>query len=129
MVIKILAGVSIALGGYIAVLNWYSIYASHKSERNVSAVPLLGASFLVIGLLGLEQTRPYAWVGILADYGTLIMFVAIPMLAWESWTTSRPRLCYKGRKEYAELPVLSLPPQCLNRRGKVLTLCMRALFW
>lgn len=93
--IKILAGASIALGGSIAVLNWYSIYASHKSERDVTAVPLLGAFFLVVGLLGFEQSRPYAWLGILADYGTLIMFVAIPMLARDSWTTSRLNLLHR----------------------------------
>jgi hypothetical protein len=97
--IKILAGACFALGSYIAVLNWYSIYASHKSERNVSAVPLLGALFLVVGLLGFEQTKPYAWVGILADYGTLIIFVAIPMLAWESWTTSRFNLLHRFLSE------------------------------
>jgi len=71
--IKILAIVSLVLGGYIAVLNWYSIYASHKTNRNVSAIPLFGGLFLVLGLLGFQGTKPYVWAGILADYGTLIL--------------------------------------------------------
>lgn len=83
------------LGGCIAVLNWYSIYASHKSNKNVSPVPLFGALFLVLGLLGFQGTKPYAWAGILADYGTLTLIFAIPMLAWESWTTSRINLMHR----------------------------------
>ncbi len=83
------------LGGYIAAMNWYSICASHRSHRNVSPVPLFGALLLVLGLLGFEQTKPYAWVGVLADYGTLALFIALPMLAWESWTTSRFNLLHR----------------------------------
>lgn len=95
MMIKILAGASLALGCYIAAFNWYSIYASHKSGRNVSPAPLFGALLLCLGLLGFQQTRPYAWVGIVADYGTLILIMALPMLAWESWTTSKFNLLHR----------------------------------
>lgn len=83
------------LGAYIAVLNWYCIYASHKSKRNISPVPIFGALFLILGLLGFTQTRGYAWVGILADYGTLALVLAIPALALESWRTSRINLLHR----------------------------------
>ena len=99
MMIKILAAASVVLGGYIAVLNWYSIYASHKSNRNVSPVPIFGAVFLALGLLGFHQTKPYAWAGILADYGTLTLILAIPMLVWDSWTTSRINLLHRFLSE------------------------------
>jgi len=93
--IKVLAGISLAVGGYIAVMNWYSIYASHKAGRNVSAIPLVGAWFIVLGLHGFQQTKPYAWAGILVDYGTLALILAIPALAWESWTISRINLLHR----------------------------------
>lgn len=87
--IKILAGISLALGAYIAVFNWRTINTSDQSDRNVSSIPLFGALFLCLGLLGFQPTRPYAWAGILADFGTLSLLVVLPILAWESWTTSR----------------------------------------
>jgi len=107
--IKILATVSLTIGGYIVAFNWYSIYASHKKNRNVSPVPLIGAFFLVLGLFGFQETKPFAWAGILADYGTLTLIFAIPMLAWESWTTSRINLMHRflsdahGRRDDIQL--------------------------
>ncbi|MBM9520827.1 hypothetical protein JWG39_13470 [Desulforhopalus vacuolatus] len=95
MMITILTGLSIALGGYIAIMNWYTIYASYTSEKNVSSVPFFGAFFLVLGLLGFPLTSRYAWAGILVDYGTLVLLLALPMLAWDSWTTSRFNLLYR----------------------------------
>ena len=97
--IKILATASLVLGCYFAVFNWYSFYASHKSNRNVSPVPLFGALFLVLGLLGFQATKSYAWAGILADYGTLTLIFAIPMLVWESWTTSSFNLMHRFRSD------------------------------
>jgi hypothetical protein len=105
MMIKILSGASLALGGYIAAMNWYSIYASYRSHRNVSPVPLVGAFFLVLGLLGFPETKPYAWAGVLADYGTVALILAIPALVRDSWTTSRFNLLHrflsdaKGRRD------------------------------
>ena len=93
--IKVLAGLSLAFGGYIAGMNWYSIYASHKAGRNVSSIPLVGAWFIVLGLCGFQQTKPYAWAGILVDYGTLTLMLAIPSLARESWTISRIKLLHR----------------------------------
>jgi len=98
--IKILAGICLAFGGYIAVMNWYTIYASHKSGRNVSPIPLLGACFLVLGLCGFQQTKPYAWAGILVDYGTLVLMLVIPSLVWESWTTSRINLLHRFLSDF-----------------------------
>jgi hypothetical protein len=95
MMIKIFAGASLVLGGSIAAMNWYSIYVSYKSNRNVSPVPLLGAFFLVLGLLGFPQTRPLAWAGIVADYGTLALIRTLPMLVWDSWATSRFNLLHR----------------------------------
>lgn len=95
MMITMLAGISLALGGFIAVINWHSLYVSSRSARNVSPIPLLGALFLCLGLFGFQQTRPYVWAGILADYGTLALVRALPGLAWELWTTSRFNLVHR----------------------------------
>lgn len=93
--IKILATGSLVIGVCFAVLNWYSIYASRKSNKNVSPIPLFGALFLVLGLLGFQETKPYAWAGILADYGTLNLIFAIRLLACELWMTSRINLMHR----------------------------------
>ncbi len=82
-----IAVISLVLGSLIALSNWYSIYASRRTGRFVSAVPVLGATLLVIGLLGFPETRAYAWVGIIADYGTIILIVAAPRMIWEAWAT------------------------------------------
>ena len=95
MIIRILAGASLVLGGYIVAMNWYSIYMSYRSDRNVSPVPFLGAFFLVLGLLGFPQTKPLAWAGIVADYGTLSLILTLPKLVWDSWATSRLNLLHR----------------------------------
>ena len=93
--IRILAAVAIALGALIALFNWYSIYASHKTGRHVSPAPLLGGLLLVLGLLGLRETRAYAWLGVVADYGTLVLIIAVPTMIWEAWSTSSINLVHR----------------------------------
>lgn len=93
--IKILASIALILGGLIAVFNWHSIYASRRCGRFVSAVPLVGGALLVIGLLGFSRTRPYAWLGVIADYGTLSLLCAIPLMIREAWQTSAVNLLHR----------------------------------
>ncbi len=78
----------LGIGGIIVVFNWYSIFASHRLNRHVSAVPILGGLLLFFGLLGFEQTSSYAWAGFFIDYGTLILLIAIPTIVREIWSTS-----------------------------------------
>jgi hypothetical protein len=99
MIIKLLATASLILGCLIAVSNWYSIYASHRFDRNVSPVPIFGALLLALGMLGFQQTRPYAWAGILADWGTIAFILAVPDMTWEAWTTSRLNLLHRFTSE------------------------------
>jgi hypothetical protein len=90
--------VFIALGGFIVVMNWWMVIATHRTGQHHSAVPLVGAVLLGAGLALLPQTRLYAWVAILADYGTLILLISLPMLVREAWETSRYNLTaeYRG---------------------------------
>ncbi len=81
------AVILLVVGSFIALSNWYSIYASRRTGRFVSAVPVFGAAFLAIGLLAFPETRAYAWLGIVADYGTIILIVAVPKMIWEAWAT------------------------------------------
>lgn len=92
---SILATIAIALGALIALFNWYSIYASHKSGHHVSPAPLLGGFLLVLGLVGFPETRAYAWLGIVADYGTILVIFAVPALIWEVWSTSSMNLVHR----------------------------------
>lgn len=86
---------SLVLGGFFAASNWCFLCISLKSAKFVSVIPLLGGLFLVLGLLGFHQTRPFAWAGLLADYGTLVFLFAIPTLIHEAWQTSRWSLLHK----------------------------------
>ena len=84
-----IAVVFIGLGGVLSVLNWLSLYQTYRTGRFCSAIPLIGAFFLGCGLLILPETRPFAWVALIADYGTLIFLIAVPMLVLDLWRTSR----------------------------------------
>lgn len=84
----------IAFGGLMCLLNWGTAFASWRSKRFVSAVPLVGALLLGAGLVLLPETRPFAWLALIADYGTLVLIVALPWIAHEFWSTSRINLLH-----------------------------------
>jgi len=92
IIMKIIGLVAIGLGGFVCVFNWLTIYLSRKQNRFVSAVPLVGAALLVFGLRQFAATSPFAWVGIVVDYGTLALVLALPKLVGELWSTSRINL-------------------------------------
>jgi hypothetical protein len=94
----------IAFGGLMSLLNWGTVVASWRSKRFVSAVPLIGAVPLGCGLALLPETRPFVWLALVADYGTLVLIIALPRIAYEFWSTSRINLLHsfstdaKGRR-------------------------------
>ena len=93
--IIIVSAVAITLGAFIALFNWYSIYASQRAGRYVSPTPLLGGLLLVLGLHGYLEIRIYAWLGILADYGTIILIIALPAMIRDAWSTSFANLVHR----------------------------------
>lgn len=84
----------IALGSVLALLNWYSLIASLCGDRFVSAVPLIGAFLLGSGMILLPQTRPFAWIALIADYGTLVFLIALPRIVAAIWSTCRFNLLH-----------------------------------
>lgn len=88
MILKILAIIALLLGSWIVLLNWHSIYATRKSGRFVSPVPLLGTLLLALGLLAFHRTRSYAWIAVLADYATLALIYSLPAIMRDEWQTS-----------------------------------------
>lgn len=84
----------IVLGSCVAALNWITLITTIRSGRFVSAVPLIGAALLGSGLTIVPQTRSYAWVALIADYGTLTLLVALPRLGHECWSVSRFNLLH-----------------------------------
>ena len=84
--------IAIIIGGLISLANWGCLYRSWKTKRHISSVPLVGAILLIFGLFQFEGTRPYAWIGIVVDYGTLVFICSIPFLIREFWSTSRVNL-------------------------------------
>lgn len=77
------------LGSMLAALNWLYLFLTWYTGRFHSAIPLIGGLFLGVGMLLLPTTRPYAWAGVLLDYGTMIAVFAVPYLINEWWSTSQ----------------------------------------
>jgi hypothetical protein len=90
----------VGLGGVVALLNWLSLYQTWRSGRLCSAIPLIGGLFLAGGLLLLPATRPFAWLAVILDYGTIVFFLGLPGFVGEVWSTSRFNLRaeYVGRR-------------------------------
>jgi hypothetical protein len=84
----------IAIGGLLSLLNWGTLIASLCTKRFVSAVPLVGALPLGCGMAILPETRRFAWIALAVDYGTLVLIIALPGIAYEVWSTSRINLMH-----------------------------------
>jgi len=78
-----------AFGGLISFANWWSIYWSYRTKRFHSAVPLFGAALLGVGMFVLPVTRPFCWMALILDYGTLALLLVSPRILREVWDTSR----------------------------------------
>jgi hypothetical protein len=89
---KILAIIMIALGGFISFVNWMTLYQSWKTKKFVSSIPLFGAIFLGAGLACFQKTRNYAFLSLVADYGTLVFIISAPKLLSQFWQTSSSNL-------------------------------------
>lgn len=84
----------IAIGGVLSLLNWSTLILSRRRKRFVSAVPLVGALPLGCGLALLPESRPFAWLALVADYGTLVVIMALPRIVYDAWCTSRINLLH-----------------------------------
>jgi hypothetical protein len=90
------AGILLALGAALSALNWSTVIRYWYTGRHSSPVPLFGAAFLAGGAWMLPAVRPYAWMAMFLDFGTLALLLGIPFLAREFWSTCRLNL----REEY-----------------------------
>src|SRR3954454_11922043 len=80
-------GVLLGLGAAVSLLNWACVYQSWRTGRSHSLVPLVGGVCLLIGASLVPGLRPFAWVALVADAGTIVVFVAVPFVVWEAWRT------------------------------------------
>jgi|GEM_PF-1467740 len=87
--------VLIVAGGMLSLLNWYTLFLNYRSERYISAIPLVGAGLLGSGLALFPQTRPYYWIASVVDYGTLSLILAVPWLVHGAWCVSRINLVHQ----------------------------------
>jgi hypothetical protein len=86
---KYFALILIFIGLFFSAINWICMFQSWRQKHFISVVPFVGTIPLWIGLLGFESTRPFAFVSIFADWGTLVFLCAIPKLAKHAWQISR----------------------------------------
>lgn len=82
----------LVLGGLVSLLNWLTLCFTWRTGQFRSAVPLVGALFLGAGMLLVPAVRPFAWLALLLDYGTLAFLYALPRLIKEFWNTSSFRI-------------------------------------
>ncbi len=90
---QLLAGIAVTFGLLLSLFNWGSIFLS-RPDKHVSPIPLLGGIFLAAGLLGFELTRPYWWLAAFADFGTLIVLLALPSFIYYRWSHSDRKARY-----------------------------------
>ena len=75
MVLKnVAAVVLLLLGGAVAWANWSTLFRRSSGQR-ISTVPLVGALLLFFGAGLIPAIRPYAWLAVLLDYGTLLFLL------------------------------------------------------
>lgn len=91
----VVAYILMALGALLCLLNWGTLIASWRRKRFVSAVPFVGALPLGYGMSLVPETRAFAWLALIADYGTLAVILALPYIAWHAWSTSRVNLLHR----------------------------------
>ena len=79
--------VLLGLGAAFALVNWVGVYLSWRTGRFHSLIPLLGGVCLLVGALLVPSLRPFAWVAVFADAGTIVVFLSAPAFLWEAWRT------------------------------------------
>jgi hypothetical protein len=78
----------LGFGAALSLLNWVYVYLSWRTGRSHSLIPLIGGVCLLIGALLVTSLRPFAWVAVFADSGTIVVFLAVPAILWEVWQHS-----------------------------------------
>ncbi|MBL8821725.1 MAG: hypothetical protein JNJ77_03985 [Planctomycetia bacterium] len=89
---NVVAYILIALGGLVALVNWSTPVLSWRKKGFVSPIPFVGSLLLLFGLLLLPGTRPYAWIALFVDFSTLTFLIALPVIVYQCWPTSRLNL-------------------------------------
>jgi hypothetical protein len=77
----------LGVGAAISLLNWVYVCQSWRTGRSHSLIPLIGGVCLLPGALSVASLRPFAWVAVFADAGTIAALLAIPAVLWEAWRT------------------------------------------
>ena len=72
----------------IAGVNALAAWQTYVQGRYASIVPLLGALFGVAGFFCFPVLRPWFWVPVILDFGSLHLLLAVPTPAAECWRTS-----------------------------------------
>ena len=72
----------------MSLLNWACLIGSWRSKRHISPVFPAPSVLTALGLVLLEETRPYWWVGLLTDYTLFGLLIKAPSLMAGAWRTS-----------------------------------------
>ena len=86
---NIAAYILLGLGISFSLLNWAYLFSSWFGKRHISPVFPAAFVFTVLGLVLIDQTHSYWWVGFLTDCTFFTLLIASPTIAANTWRTSR----------------------------------------
>jgi hypothetical protein len=78
----LVAAALIGFGGFIVVVNWWTLIQNLRGKQYRSPIPFFGAAFLGAGMFILPPTRPYFWSALVLDYGTLMVLLGLIPAMW-----------------------------------------------
>lgn len=71
------AALLIGIGGFIVVLNLWTVIRNLSGKQYRSPIVLLGGAFLGAGMFILPAARPYFWSALIFDYATLMVVLGL----------------------------------------------------
>lgn len=128
------ATIALGIGLLISISNWAAFFQSRRG-KTPSLAPLIGGILLAFGLAGFEASRPYWWLAIFIDAGTLVMLIAVPHIVFQAWRSARRKVehsfkCVDGNRTIAiqlcengdaSITISCHPPQPEVTRGNFIS--------
>jgi hypothetical protein len=79
---------AIVLGAILATANWSAPFIAARTGRSVSMVPPIGGALIGTGVYFCVGSIGWALLAVCLDPGIVILFVSVPWLIYDAWSTS-----------------------------------------
>lgn len=75
--LRVVGGVFLGLGGFLALGNYWGIAQAQRTKTNFSCIPILGGLFGSVGWVLFAKSRWLAFIPLFADPGSMPMVLAL----------------------------------------------------